>query len=1377
MHSRAEKFKIDHSPTRSLTVLKGSLKMDKVTSKAKEFFIVGIGASAGGLESFRDLLSHLPVDSGMAFIFVQHLNPQHVSQLTEIISKSTAMAVMEVENNTLVEPNRVFIIPPNKKMIISKGVLKLAPKNGEMAHPSVIDVFFNSLAEDRKNHAIGIILSGMGADGAIGLTKIRAEGGITFAQDKSAKYDGMPQQAIATDSVDFILSPEKIAKQLIRISQHPDIDYGKSSDSSGAHLPSETTENNMDDNLTKLLILIRKTTGIDFTHYKQNTLKRRISRRMAIRKIEKLSDYVQFLEVHPSELKALSHDLLIKVTSFFRDPEVFQELKNVVFPSILNARKAKADSATPIKVWVPGCSTGEEVYSIAIALLEFLDSHTPIPIQLFGTDVSEVAIEKARTGFYSENEVSSVLPERLKRFFVRKDDGYRLNKSVRDICVFAEQDVTNDPPFSALDLISCRNLLIYFESSLQEKVIPLFHYGLKPTGYLVLGSAEALGSFGHLFAPIGKKHKIYSKKLAIRQNYFHFSKKDGKENFISEPRIESRDRPILNHTDFHKEVERAIIEKLAPAGVVINEEREVIQFRGHTGDYLEPAPGRVTYNLMKMARASLRGDLHTTIQEVIKHDIPMRKGGIRLKTNGHLIPVSIEVLPLKIADSKERHFLILFEKGIQKKTKRIRATSESQKSEVDHLKQELQATQDYLQSVVDKEQTLNEELKTTNEEILSTNEEFQSTNEELETAKEELQSTNEELTTLNDELQNRNHLLTELNNDLDNLLVSVKLPLLLLDKDLQLRRFTPLAEKLFKLMPADIGRSINDIRHPFDIPFDQVVTKVIQSDSPYEQDMQDEQGHWFTLWIRPYVTGDQKSSGVVVVLHDVDTLKRTHHFSNAIIKTMKAPLLVLDSTFRITFANQCFYETFKVTPEQTEKALIYELGTGQWNVPKLRYLLEEILPKHIQFDNFEVSVEFPNIGKRTMLLNARRLEQGPKEAGKILLVLEDISERMEAEQKLAKISTDLLIANKDLEQFACMASHDLQEPLRTMSTYMELVMKRYQSALDKEGRKLITQATAAAQRMQILVKDLLRFSQTTTEVAKSEATNCSEVVTEIVAGLGPLIKETETKITYETLPTIMTDRVLLGQVFQNLITNAIKFRGSSPSQVRISAHQNEKEWVFSVKDNGIGIEKKYADRIFLVFRRLHSREEYPGSGLGLAMCKKIVDRCGGRIWFDSKVGNGSTFYFALPMPHLDEKQKLKGARILIADDAEDTPGLIGDLLSENGAMVDFAKNGEEASKMVRQNQTYDIILMDIQMPRCDGIEATSLIRKGGYEGIIIAFTGHSRGDDKNYYSKLGFDDYAEKNERIAETMQLVEKYWLDRNKMASPGGFEPPLPP
>jgi two-component system CheB/CheR fusion protein len=980
-----------------------------------DFPIVGVGASAGGLEAFTQLLTHLPADTGMAFVLVQHLDPDHPSQLASLLAKATAMPVREVKDGMDIAPNHVYVIPPNANLNLSRGRLKLTPRGEERISHSV-NHFFTSLAQEHENCAIGVVLSGTGSDGTKGLTEIKAAGGITFAQDeKTAKFSGMPAHAML-DSVDFILSPEKIAAELARIGKDPYVGLSQ-------NLQTETAESDRTKDYRRVLALVRLNTGVDLTQYRDTTLKRRIQRRMVVRTRHTLPEYIELLEKDREEAVALFNDMLIDVTSFFRDAEMFETLKSKVFPEILKAHPRI------IRIWVVACSTGQEAYSIAIALLEFLEQKSRAPgIQIFATDIREAPIEKGRRGHYTEGIEAEVSPERLRRFFTKEDGGYRISKTIRDLCVFARQNVTADPPFSHMDLVTCRNLLIYLTPPLQRHVVSTFHYALNPNGHLVLGNSETVGANSDLFEIMDRKHKIYSKKNAAIRPFSHFAAQDLKSKIGDGLRAPAN---ASAPADFQKEADRILLGRYAPAGVLVNSNLEVLQFRGRTSPYLEPPTGEASFNLLKMARENLSLELGTAIREAKKKNAPVQRN-VRLHDHDKIRRVNLEIMPVKLPGSAENCFLVLFDEAEKGRAALRPAKKESAEKEIPateknrelkRLRTELAAAREYLQAITEQQDVANEELKCANEEVLSSNEELQSTNEQLGTAKEELQSTNEELQTLNEELQTRNTELNQLNNDLGNLLAGVQIPILMLGNDLRVRRFNPAAVELFQLKPAVVGRPVHSIDSPIvNANLEKLLLEVIENVTPKEMEIRDRQGRWFSLRLHPYRT-DNHIDGVILALVDIDALKRAQEklldYVNAIVDTTRSPLLVLNSDLRIRTANDAFYEKFRVSKDETEKNLIYKLGNGQWDIPELRRMLSEILSGQSVLKDFEVIHHFPAIGRRMMLLNARRLEQKSAATPMILLSIEDVTEWKQIEEVnrwLAAIveSSDDAIIGKDL---------------------------------------------------------------------------------------------------------------------------------------------------------------------------------------------------------------------------------------------------------------------------------------------------------------------------------------------------------------------------
>jgi two-component system CheB/CheR fusion protein len=1018
------------------------------------FPIVGVGASAGGLEAFQELLRELPVDTGMGFVLVQHLDPVHVSALTQLLARSSKMPVYEATQNMRVEPNTVYVIPPNVQMAIAGGALQLSPRGEVRGAARSIDFFFKALAQDQRERAIGVVLSGTASDGTLGLEAIKAEGGLTFAQDDSAKYDSMPRSAIAAGCVDFVLPPQAMAAELARIANHPHVmnavnehalparevsgaTASEGAGDDGARVPAgsrqakqdaattpASTAGTLHDGFRKILLLLRNHCGVDFSLYKSNTIERRVTRRLVLNKYHTLAEYAAFLKGNVKELDALYSDVLISVTSFFRNPEAFDVLKRKVFPKLLSQRVGDE----PVRVWVLGCSTGQEAYSLAMAFAEAAaDDSRGARLQIFATDLNEALLEKARHGLYAKSLTQDISPERLRRFFVEEDGGYRVTKTLREQIVFARQNVMSDPPFSRMDMVSCRNLLIYLEPELQKKIFPAFHYALKPSGFLFLGASESVGQFVELFAPADKKQKVFSRKAGatptfrlpmpgVRETANAPDRRTPARMSGEEPNTDSgRDEFAAQRGEFNaqREADRISVSQFAPPGVIINAEGQVLQFRGSTGAYLEPPMGKASFDVLKMARDGLLMPLRVAINKAKREHKAVRRDDVHVRHDGGTRDITLQVIPLR--NVKEPCFLILFEDATASPTgdaqvsaPRAPVGKREAASRVAELERELAETRDYLQSVQDQNEAGAEELQASTEELQSANEELQSINEELETSKEELESTNEELTTINDEMLSRNGELNRANADLNNVQVSIHTAILLLSRDLVIRRFTPPAAKIFNLTASDVGRAIGSVRDNLDLPnLETLLAEVVDTVSLHEAEVQDKQGCWYNLRARPYLTLDNKIDGVVLVLSDIDSIKRSasavvseRDYAEAILRTAQVPLLVLRADLRVNTANEAFYETFEVEPSATEGCLIYEIGGGQWNIPKLRALLEEIIPRDNVFNGFEVTHEFAEIGARTMLLNARRLESAAGVPERILLSIEDISARKEAEEVL-----------------------------------------------------------------------------------------------------------------------------------------------------------------------------------------------------------------------------------------------------------------------------------------------------------------------------------------------------------------------------------------
>ena len=1109
------------------------------------FPVVGVGASAGGIEAFRELLQAIPQNSGMAYILIQHLSPHHDSILTEILQKSTDIPVVEIVDNIKVLPDHIYIIPSNKSLIANDGKLQLDPLvKGEKLN--TIDVFFTSLSEIHQEHAIGVVLSGTGSDGTVGLKTIKDMGGITIAQDeRTAAYFGMPQSAINADVVDAVLPPKDIPQ------------YLKNVLSQSGKVPSQL---NVEEELKeeqvfqKILSLLHQKKGVDFNFYKQTTIRRRIIRRKAINKIESLKEYLEFLSENKTEQDALFNDILIPVTAFFRDPKTFAELNKKVFPTLMDRRP----SSEPIRVWVAGCSTGEEAYSIAICLYEYLqEKGMHNKVQIFATDISEVVIAKARSGIYLKKDIAGVSEARIRQFFTKIDGSYQVNKVIREMCIFACQNFLKDPPFANIDLISCRNVLIYMEPYLQKKAFNVFHYSLKPEGFLLLGKSESIGHVSEQFAALNQQDKIYTRKGSAGRFMNASSER-------SEEHLRKKDVALTSHEnkkdDYLKASNDALLAKYAPVGVIVNEQLDIVQFRGSTGAYLEAPPGKASHNILKMAREGLSFELRSALHKASTTGLPVRKEGISFNKGKN--KVDIEVIPLQ--NTIEVYYLILFEpaKAPQVPMQQLESPGTQDQtadlsSQIELLEKELLQTREDMRSITENQEAANEELQSANEELLSSSEELQTLNEELETSKEEIQSTNEELTILNQELIERNEQL---------------------------------------------------------------------------------------IHARKYAEG--------------------------IVSTIHEPLVILTKTLHIKSANKAFYDTFNAAEQQTQGKAFFEWGSNMFDIPELKEKLEKVLPQQTFFTGLEVIVPTLHSEEKVFVLNASQVINEASNEKLILLTMQDITERKKWEQaqeefkkelelkvlmrtkELAEANTYLKSSNENLKQFASIASHDLQEPLRKIKTFTSLLTSKYTDSIPEEGKSLVAKIRSSVDRMSQLIKEVLEYSKVANSKKEFQDTDLDKILKTVLDDLDLLIAETEARIIYEkALPAIDAIPLQIHQLFYNLLVNSLKFFNPSTAPViTISSRMLPKQEVktfenldpdtpyleIQISDKGIGFDQQFAEQIFQLFERLHGEEDFQGTGVGLALCKKIVENHQGNIYALSRETEGATFYIQLPLKQSHE---------------------------------------------------------------------------------------------------------------------------------------------
>ena len=959
-------------------------------TEATDFPIVGIGASAGGLEALEAFFSSAPEQANAAFVVIQHLSPDHKSLMSSILDKHTKMKVLDIEDGASVEPGCIYVNSPDKEVSISNFKFCLFDPTEKHGFRLPINFFFRSLAESLGDKSICVILSGTGTDGTQGLKAVKAAGGMAIVQDENqARYNNMPRSAIDTGQVDFILPVEDMVEEILNYIKHPYIKKPKKPLS-----PKDTFEKN----LQKIFVLIRSKTGQDFSHYKQNTTRRRIERRMAVHQISRISEYVHYLQENPVEIRMLFKDMLITVTNFFRDPKAFDALNDKVIKNLLKSRK----DGEGIRVWVPGCATGEEAYSIAILFAEAAKgSNRYFDIQVFATDIDSDAITHARAGVYPSSIAADVSQERLKQFFIKEENTYCVKKSIREMVVFAVQNLIKDAPFSKLDLVCCRNVLIYMDSTLQKKILPLFHFTLKPGGYLFLGTSETIGDSADIFSPVDTKWKIFTRKYMVTGKAVKHP-----VEFLCDRTKDTGTHYKATSTaaiNIRKIAEKTILQNYAPPAVLINDKYEIVYFHGNTEKYLILPKGEPTFDVLKMVRQELRISLSNLLSKAQREKDVITSGGFKIKHGGHVETVNITICPVLEPAVENGFMMIMFETvsgELEKEAKKKKnSADENDTPRIKALEQELASTKEYLQTTIEELETSNEELKSTNEELQSTNEELQSTNEELETSREELRSTNEELLTVNSELNDKIRQLCNANDDLNNIMSSTDIATLFLDNELRVKRFTPKMTNIFKLIGTDVGRLISDISH--NLVYDELekdVDEVLSKLGRIGKEIQSKDGSWYSLRILPYRTTDNIIDGVVITFVDISIQKinefisnDARDFSEGIIQTVRHPLLVLDENLQVIKANKTFCSKFKVSASETKGCAVYELVNGQWDIPKLRELLEKILPENIEFNDFEVEHDFPGIGKKKMLLNGRRIFQGAEGTEMILLAIEDIS--------------------------------------------------------------------------------------------------------------------------------------------------------------------------------------------------------------------------------------------------------------------------------------------------------------------------------------------------------------------------------------------------
>lgn len=1400
-----KEIKISKVPAKKLLYTKKELKK-------KSFTVVAIGASAGGLEAVTQLLKNLSPDTGMAFIYVQHLSPDHKSLLDKLLSKVTLMEVQVIDNMELLKPNTVYVIPNDKEIEVTDGHIKLIPRPKNRTSNFSIDVLFSSLAETHHENVIGVILSGSANDGTRGLKEIKQAGGITFAQDESAKFGSMPNSAIAEGIVDFVLSPKDIGIELTRISQHPLVINKVIKKVPDAEIDNSNPEWKI------ILQLLHKRKNVDFSHYKMNTIKRRMLRRMLVHKIKTLKEYTEFLVNQNNEVDILYQDLLINVTAFFRDTEPFSHLKNIILPKLFETKT----TGETLRLWVAACATGEEVYSIAMILFELQESNpNRIPFQIFASDLSADAIRIARTGEYSTNQLAAVSQERLHRFFTKSKNKFRITKELRDVCVFAKHNILRDPPFSRMDFISCRNMLIYLDTTAQKKAISTFHYALNDGGCLMLGKSETIGTTAPLFTILDKKFKFYSRK-----------KNSGVRTI---PDLTSRlshsvmpDKNTIPPSTFKKvsasvngtigvAFDNVLLEQHVPASVIINYDLEILQFRGNTSLYLQHSPGKASFNILKMAHIEITFELRNAIHHAIKTKLPIRKMGIEMNrnpVNKTIQIVNLEVIPLNI-EGEEPLLIVIFTGNIEHETEENSIKGQENSTiakdrRIKKLEEELAAARADMGAITHDQEAANEELQSANEEIVSSNEELQSLNEELETSKEEIESTNEELIISNQELHSRIQQVEELNQYNEAILSTVHEPVLVLDKDIKIKSANKSFCKTFHVTEEEcIGKSLYKLgNNQWDIPKLKTLIEEIVSEDKNFHDLEVE--HVFPvigkkiMLLNAHRIIQVRENEELIVLTIIDITDVRNLAIEVQVKEKKAlevqleadkktlkliedsnkryNMMLMQSPFSfailkgkdmiIKLANDSIKEIWGKGSEIEGKPILDilpELKEGP--IPKM---LEEVYTTGVAQEGYELLVPLMRNGQLDDVyfnfvyqpyLDADETILGVtiiayEVTAQINLKVELIEARRIAEQN-TKIAENAL---KSKQQFLSNMSHEIRTPMNAIIGFTNVALK---TDLNKEQREFITAIKTSGSALIVLINDILDLAKVDAGKMRFEKKqfNIFEAITDIFYLFESKCSEKNLKLEkqYDTkIPEfIVGDCMRLRQILLNLISNAIKFtaKGKIILSVQLLNEDSEKATIeFTLTDTGIGIPKNKLIHIFDNFEQVSTEISrlYGGTGLGLAIVKQLVEHQGGTLIIKSEEGKGSTFGFIMDFDKFCVEapaevenshhtiEGLENIKILVAEDVPLNQLLIKIILEGFGFQCDIAENGKVAIKKLEEN-SYDIVLMDILMPEMNGFEATDYIRNTMNSKIpIIALTADVTTVDVQKSKTVGMNDYISK---------------------------------
>ena len=1291
------------------------------------FPVVGIGASAGGFEAFTKLLEALPADTGIAFVLVSHLDPTRESMLVDLLAIHTMMKVVQAADGMPLETNCVYIIPPSAFLSVHDGVLRVSQPQVLHGARLPFDFLLNSLADQYGERAVCVVLSGTGGDGSAGLKAVSERGGLVIAQDpQEAGYDGMPKTAIATGAVNLVLPAAQIPQALIRYARHPYLLTGL-----GAAAPDE----HEDKSLGEIIELLRARTSRDFARYRKATLLRRIQRRMAAAGIEQITNYISRLREDGHELDLLAKDFLIHVTSFFRDPAAFEALAKTVIPGLV---RQAADQ--PIRVWVPGCSTGEEAYSLAMLFLEeAAAAKHAVKLQMFASDIAADALDFGRDGVYPETIRDAVSVERLQRFFTRRDQDYQVSRELREAVVFSLHDLLEDPPFSKLDLISCRNLLIYLQPEEQHKILSLFHFALSEGGYLFLGAAETIGQLAGLFVPISNTLHIFRRDGQGRPRDGRFLTDFGERARVSWPRrfTPRVDRRPPNLTEV---VERQLLETYAPAAVVVDDSYRALYFSGPTDRYLRIPPGEASPDVLPMLREGLASRFRAAVRQASREHAGVSIGGARIRRNGDFVSVRISARPLQ-HDGAE---LVLVNFVDEPEPAAVgTAETPDEASRAVQLEQELEDTRKELESTIRELEDSNQELNAINEEALSINEEYQSTNEELETAKEELQSLNEELTTTNNQLQETLDRQRRTSDDLQNILNSSDAATLFLDQNLNIRFFTPSAASLFNLIASDIGRPLADFANPFS-GFDLIADarQVLADLATIGREARSTSGAWYTYRTSPYRTQDNRIEGVVISLSDISGAKAVElevgaarAYAEAIIDTVQEPLIVLDEAMNVVSASRSFYRFFGASADDTVDRPLVDSDARHLDVPALRAFLDRVKGSSDNVQSSEIEVDLPEIGHRILVVTAEHIRHDEAATRWILISLKDITDVRHSEQQLAASRAAAEQANLAKSRFLAAVSHDLRQPLQTL-TLLHGALRR--EAKTERLVELLGRAEETFDSMSGMLNALLDINQLESGTIQPQAVDfpINDLLGRLDSefGLHARAHGLGWRVVRCRLG-VHTDPRLLEQMLRNLLSNAIRY--TEEGRVLLGCRRRGDKLRIEVWDTGIGMAEEELPNIFGEYQRVTKRAGGGSLGLGLAIVQRLGELLDHAIGARSQLNKGSVFTIEVPLAPeppaqirgpiaaVDHGLHRRGTILVIEDDPA-VREMLQLMLAREGHRTAVAGNGNAALALVQGNGFRpDLVVSDYILPGgMNGVETVAAVRSSlGAQVPVVFLTG------------------------------------------------------